>query len=148
MSAHDLRELVRSILDQGYLMSLATADDGGVWVSDVIYIHDKDFNLFWLSDPEVRHSVALRESWEVAATITVSNNAGEENVGLQIAGVAEQLEGNDLTLATKHRLKRQKSPPERDGEVEEGDAWYRLRPTKIDIIHEPLFGFEKKILEL
>ena len=27
-------------------------------------------------------------------------------------------------------------------------SWYRLRPTKIDLIHQPLFGFEKKFLEL
>lgn len=42
----DLRELAKSILDQGYLMSLGTADSGGVWVSDVIYIHDADFTIY------------------------------------------------------------------------------------------------------
>jgi uncharacterized protein YhbP (UPF0306 family) len=145
---HDLRELAKSILGQGYLMNLGTVDSGGVWVSDVIYIHDDAFNLFWLSDPEVRHSKAVQKNPKVAATITISNNAGEQNIGLQIEGVAEKLEGNNLELATQHRLKRKKAPPTRDGEVEEGDSWYRLRPTKIEIIHEPHFGFEKQILEL
>lgn len=144
----DVRELVKSILEQGYLMSLGTVDDGGVWVSDVIYIHDDDFNLFWLSDPDVRHSRAIQGNPKVAATITVSNNAGEENIGLQIEGVAEKLEGNNLALATQHRLKRKKSPPTRGGEVEEGESWYRLRPTKIEVIHEPRFGFDKQILKL
>lgn len=144
----DLQELVKSILEQGYLMSLGTVDDGGVWVSDVIYLHDDDFNLFWLSDPEVRHSRAVLVNPKVSATITVSNNAGEPNIGLQIEGVVEKLEGNNLELATQHRSKRKKSPPARDGEVEEGDSWYRLRPTKIEIIHESHFGFEKQVLEL
>lgn len=144
----DLRALVQSILEQGYLMSLGTADGGGVWVSDVIYLHDKDFHIYWLSDSAARHSKAIQENPWVAATITVSNNAGEVNVGLQIEGVAEKLEGNNLVLATQHRLKRKKAPPTRDGEVEEGESWYRLRPTKIEIIHEPAFGFEKKVLEL
>lgn len=129
-------------------MSLGTIDDGGVWVSDVIYLHDGDCNLFWLSDPDVRHSRAIRKNPNVAATITVSNNAGEENIGLQIKGVAERLDGNNFALATEHRLKRKKSPPTRDGEVEEGESWYCLRPAKIEIIHEPLFGFDKKVLEL
>ena len=145
---HDLRELTKSILEQGYLMSLGTVDSDGVWVSDVIYLHDDAFNLFWLSDPEARHSRAVLLNPKVAATITVSNNTGEPNVGLQIAGVAEKLEGNNLALATEHRLKRKKSPPITDGEVEEGDSWYRLRPTKIEVIHEPSFGFEKQVLGL
>ena len=144
----DLRELAKSILDQGYLMSLGTADDGGVWVSDVIYIHDDEFTLYWLSDAEARHSKAVEKNPKVAATITVSNNAGEENVGLQIEGVVQKLEGNNLGLATKHCLKRKKAPPTKDGEVEEGDSWYRLRSTKIEIIYEPEFGFDKKALEL
>lgn len=129
-------------------MSLGTVDDSGVWVSDVIYIHDADFTTYWLSDPAARHSKAIRENPRVAATITVSNSAGEANVGLQIAGTAEQLKGTDLGLATRHRLKRKKPPPASDGEVEEGDAWYRLRPEKLEVIYEPLFGFEKRILEL
>ena len=145
---NDLRELVQTILAQGYLMSLGTIDDGGVWVSDVIYIHDDALNIFWLSDPDVRHSIAIRQNPKVSATITVSNNAGEPNVGLQVEGIAEKLEGNNLALAAKHRLKRKKNLPAQDGEVEGGDSGYRLRPTKIEIIHEPRFGFDKQILEL
>ena len=129
-------------------MSLGTLDGGGVWVSDVIYIHDDAFNLYWLSDSETRHSRAIQGNAKIAATITVSNNPGEENVGLQIEGIAERLEGNNLALATQHRLKRKKNPSTRDGEVEEGESWYRLRPTKIEIIYEPLFGFDKKALQL
>lgn len=78
----------------------------------------------------------------------MSNNAGEANVGLQITGTVEQLEDTNLALATRHRLKRKKPPPAAEGEVEEGDAWYRLKPQKIEVIYEPAFGFEKKILEL
>lgn len=144
----ELRELVKSILEQGYLMSLGTFDKNGVWVSDVIYIHDDDFNLYWLSSPKTRHSQALRKNRKVAATVTVSNNAGEDNVGLQIEGTAEELKGNNLALATKHRLKRKKNPPIKDGEVEEGESWYCLRPAKIEVIYEPSFGFEKKIFNL
>ena len=144
----DVRVLVKSILEQGYLMSLGTVDNVGVWVSDVIYLHDADFNIFWLSDPDARHSKAIRENPKVAATVTISNSAGEENVGLQIAGTVDELEGNNLALATQHRLKRKKEPPTRDGEVEEGDRWYRLRPKRIEVIYEPAFGFEKKTLKL
>lgn len=40
--------------------------------------------LFWISETETRHSKAIAKNNYVAATITVSNNPGEDNIGLQI----------------------------------------------------------------
>jgi len=40
MAEKNLRKLVKQILDKGYLMSLATVDGSGPWVSDVIYVAD------------------------------------------------------------------------------------------------------------
>ena len=144
----DLKKLAQSILDQGYLMSLGTLDDGGVWVSDVIYVHDDNFNIYWMSDPEVRHSEAILKNNKVAATITISNTLGEKNVGLQIEGRAEKIEGNDFGIATLYYTKRKKPIPNENDDILQGDSWYRLTPTKIEIIYEPEFGFEKKKLEL
>lgn len=55
----DTRKKVLEILEKGYLMSLATVDEGGVWVADVIYVYDDAFTLYWMSSLEVRHSQAL-----------------------------------------------------------------------------------------
>ena len=38
-----LKELIKEVLEKGYLMSLATSDGGGVWVADVIYVYDDEF---------------------------------------------------------------------------------------------------------
>lgn len=46
MDKNKIKNLIKEVLDQGYLMSLATVDDGGVWVSDVIYIYDDNFNIY------------------------------------------------------------------------------------------------------
>ena len=45
----DLKKLVREVLEKGYLMSLGICDSGGVWVSDVIYVHNDNFEIFWIS---------------------------------------------------------------------------------------------------
>ena len=82
MDRSELVELAKSILDKGYLMSLGVTDESGVWVCDVIYVHDDAMNVYWVSDPEVRHSQAIHKNGQVAATITVSNNPGEDNVGI------------------------------------------------------------------
>lgn len=145
----DIPNLIRSVLEKGYLMHIAISDASGPWVSDVVYVHDNAFTLYWLSDQSVRHSTAIEKNPLVAATISLVNSHDDKEIGLQIMGKAEKIEGDVLDIATKHRLKRGKPAPQREGEVlGMGESWYALHPTKIEIIHVPLFGWEKKELVL
>ena len=90
----DIKELIKEVLDNGYLMNLGTLDSRGVWVCDVIYIYDKDLNIYWMSDPEARHSKALIKN-KVAGTITVSWQ-GENNLGIQFERIANKYMNIDL----------------------------------------------------
>lgn len=144
----DIRNLVKSVLDKGYLMSLATVDENGPWVADIVYVFDDNFKIYWLSQESTRHSKAIQKNPKVAASITVSNNQGEQNIGLQIQGLAEKVEGDTLEMATKHRLKRGKLAPKKEGEIlDKGESWYLLKPKRIELIYESKFGFDKKSLE-
>lgn len=136
------------VLDKGHLMSLATLDDGGVWVADVIYIYDDDLNIYWISDPEVRHSKAILKNKQVAGTITISNKSKELNLGIQFSANAEKIEGTRQDLAIKHLTKRGYPEPKETDDVLQGDSWYMLRPSKIDLVDEENFGYDKKSLEL
>ena len=130
-------------------MSLGTVDPSGPWVADVIYVHDNAFTVYWLSDVAVRHSQAIEKNPSVAATITLVCSADDKEVGLQMMGTAEKIEGDMLDIATKHRLKRGRPAPRAEGEVlGPGEAWYALTPRKIEVIHVPLFGWDKKELIL
>ncbi len=145
---NDIRQFVKEVLDKGYLMSLATTDNGGIWVCDVIYIHDDGLNIYWMSDPDTRHSQAIIANNRVAGTITVSG-AGEDNLGIQFDGIAGKIDGLRPDLATKHRAKRKKPLPEEGRDIlEDGESWYVIKPEKIELIYEKLFGFEKHKLEL
>lgn len=124
-------------------MSLATIDDGGIWAADVIYVFDDDFNIYWISDPEARHSKAILKNPKVAGTITVSG-AGEDNLGIQFEGTAQKIEGERYDLARKHYAKRNKPAPSENEDVLERDSWYILKPAKIELICERLFGFDKQ----
>ena len=143
----EIKQPIKEVLDKGYLMSIATIDDSGVWVCDVIFIHDNDLNIYWMSDPEVRHSQAIHKDSKVAGTITVSD-AGEDNFGIQFEGIAEKIEGNKHDLALRHYAKRKKVAPKESDDVLGGDSWYILRPKKIELICEKLFGFDKKKIDL
>ena len=129
-------------------MSLGTMDDGGVWVADVIYIYDGDLNIYWMSDPECRHSKAISENNKVAGTITISTKSKELNLGIQIEGNAEKIEGKRFDLVIKHLAKRGYKIPKNPIDILEGDSWYKLVPTKIERTDEEHFGFDKQELKL
>ncbi|WKZ25150.1 MAG: pyridoxamine 5'-phosphate oxidase family protein [Patescibacteria group bacterium] len=143
----DIKQLIQEVLEKGYLMSLAIVDTGGVWVADVVYIHDDELNIYWMSDPDSRHSLAILGNNRVAATIT-ANSQGEDNLGIQFDGVAEKLDGDRHDLAIKHFAKRKKPEPSSDEDILQGDSWYMLKPKNIDLIYEKLYGFKKQKFEL
>ena len=145
--AQDIKKLIREILEKGHLMTLATVDEGGVWACDVIYIYDDELNIYWMSDPDARHSRAILENENVAGTITASG-AGEDNLGIQFEGKAQKIDGPRYDLALKHYAKRKKPAPEETDDVLQGDLWYVLKPKTVELIHEELFGFEKRKMEL
>jgi uncharacterized protein YhbP (UPF0306 family) len=139
----NLDQIVRSILEKGHLISLATVDENGPWVSDLVYVFDDARNVYWLSAPDARHSQALLKNPNVAATITISTRSKEPNEALQIAGIAEKIEGDMLEMAAKHLAKRNYPPPNKEGEIlKSGASWYKLVPNKIRVNYEPLFGRE------
>ena len=144
----DIRNKVIEILKTGHLMSLGTIDGGGVWVADVIYIHDDDLNIYWMSDPECRHSKAISENSKVAGTITTSNKSKEPNLGIQIGGMAEKIDGKRFDLVIKHLAKRGYKIPKNPIDILEGDSWYKLIPTKIELTDEEHFGFDKHELKV
>ena len=142
----EIKDLIKEVLEKGYLMSLATLDNGGAWVSDVIYIHDDNLDIYWMSHAQTRHSKAILENPKIAATITV-NGPGEDNLGIQFEGVAQKIDGEREDLVEKHYNKRKKPKPIGSNGLH-GASWYIIKPTKIELIHEKHFGFDKQKLDL
>lgn len=147
MIEKSVNQLIQEVLEKGYLTSLGTVDDGGVWVCDVIYIYDDKFNLYWMSKSNVRHSMAIDKNSKVAGSITV-NLPQEDNLGTQFEGFAQRIEGQRFDLAKKHYAKRKKQEPKESDDVLGKSFWYVFKPQKIELICEKLFGFKKQILIL
>lgn len=129
-------------------MSLGTTFDGNVLVSDVVFTYDDNLNIYWMSDPDVRHSQAILQNNKVAGTITFSTKSKMPNFGIQFTGIAEKIEGERYDLAKKHFKKRNHPEPAETDDVLDGDSWYMLTPENIGLIDEENFGFKKQILNL
>ncbi len=140
-----MEALIKEVLEKGYLLSLATLDEKGIWASEVVYTFDEKFNIYWISKITARHSQAIIQHPQIAGVITISNKPEEKDFGLQIAGTAEKLEGIP-SVATAYWQKL--GNPSRASKLSEDSSWYCLKPKRIELTHQQLFGYTKKILEL
>ncbi|MBI2917525.1 MAG: pyridoxamine 5'-phosphate oxidase family protein [Chloroflexi bacterium] len=83
-----LREEVQAYLRDHNTMTLASAADGCPWAATVFYAH-RDFDLYFLSDPDSRHCREMVASPTVAATITEDYRDWRQIKGIQLEGVAQ-----------------------------------------------------------
>lgn len=142
-----LEELTVELLEQGYLMSLATTDAESIWVADVIYVHDDDLNVYWMSNTRRRHSQAIDGGHpDVAATITVTQGPQNPDLGLQMSGTAARVENPSPELLKQWFRKKQK-PEMLAGLAKlvlDEHEWYKLTPDCIELIHQPEFGYDRQ----
>jgi uncharacterized protein YhbP (UPF0306 family) len=142
----DIRERIREVLEKGYLISLGTVDDSGVWVADVIYVFDNELSIYWMSIPQSRHSLAIEKKNTIAGTITVSQTPGEKDFGIQLRGVAVKLGITvKLAIAIKYLNKTNGfSVTQIRKALKDGYKWYVLRPEFIELIDQAHFGYNKQ----
>lgn len=106
--AETLRRSVQTYLAAHNVMSLATTGPEGPWAASVFYVH-MGWKLFFLSDPESRHSLQLRTNPRVAATINPDYTDWPEIQGVQLEGTAG-LVTNPAELARGLNAYRRKYP--------------------------------------
>lgn len=133
----EIRDLSRSILERGSFISLATLDEGGVWVSGLLYVLDADYNIYWVSDENVRHSQAILKNPNVAGTVIISARPGDESEAVQISGVAELCAEVPSEAKRHYQEKRGK-------QVQIDTTWYKLTPQKVRLSYSQKFGYEKQ----
>ena len=141
----DLRSLIKEVLETGYLLALASVDEGGPWVSDVIYISDSNLNLYFISRLEFRHSKAFEKNSQAAGAITAVEKPEGQSTGVQLAGTISKVSQIPADALVRYSQKR---AGKNTWKLEPGDAWYKLTPTMFDLIYEPVFGYTKKTLKL
>lgn len=140
----DLLALTREALDVSYLMSLGVSDEQGVWVADVIFAHDDECSVYWMSGTDRRHSVAIASNPNVAAAMAATGGPEDPELAVQMSGAAETIENAPREVVLRYFRKRNKPEPAEDFVVLEDHQWYVLRPTRIELIHGALFGYDRQ----
>jgi nitroimidazol reductase NimA-like FMN-containing flavoprotein (pyridoxamine 5'-phosphate oxidase superfamily) len=84
------QDRARSLIERNSLLPLATVDVAGrPWVSPVFYLLDDDYQVYWVSDVEARHSANVRETAAVA--IVIHDVVDRQTDAVYIEGTAVEL---------------------------------------------------------
>jgi len=88
----DITQKVKYLIENNRHMVIATANNAGKpWVSPVFYVYDKNFNLYWVSSKEAKHSENIKMNSSIAIVII-----GESPSKKGIDGVYIEAEGVEL----------------------------------------------------
>lgn len=145
----DLKKLIEEILRDSRDMVLATVEGEIPWVAELVFGHDARFNLYWISDLNARHSRELEKNPNVAAVITIQPVGEVKDRGLQIQGKAYKLKEEEIVAAAREYFAKRGTPLmpttlEEVNKLSQGRSWYVLKPAKIYILDEELFGYDRK----
>ncbi len=147
-----MRAHILDFLTEHHAMTLATAGPGP-HAAAVLYAH-LEFALYWVSDPETRHSREIAAGGEIAATINRDYADFTQIRGLQLAGPAAMLTGNEAAEGLSVLTRRYPffeqfadSGGELSGALAKASVW-RFDPVHIVYVDNTRgFGF-KETLEL
>ena len=90
------REKAIQIIKENRYLTLATNAQGDGWVAPLAYVVDEKFNFYWYSAAAAKHSVQLRENPRVAIAVFNSTISSDSADGLQISGLASEVQAKDL----------------------------------------------------
>lgn len=84
-------ESAKKYFDSGRVMQLGTVHNGQPRVNSVYYVVSSNYsNVYWMSEPQRRHSKDLRSETRVAGAIAIKVNSPV--IGLQFTGEASIVE--------------------------------------------------------
>lgn len=88
------------------MMQVATCINNKPWNCTAYFAYDDDFNFYWISKPNTRHSQEIMKNPHVAGVIAYDQQPSQKAVrGLQFQGVAELLKGGEEKKASKFYVK-------------------------------------------
>ncbi len=93
-------EKAEGIFSDNKYMSLGTSTkDGKPWVAPVLYVHDEEYRMYFLSAIDSLHAENIKENQEVAISIFDSEQDIGASDGVQARGTCVMVEENEIEKA-------------------------------------------------
>jgi hypothetical protein len=139
-SQEEIRRSALAYLGEHRVMTLATTSSQGPWAAAVFYA-SREFDLYFLSANQTRHTQDLTLNPGVAAAIQEDYRDWPDIKGIQLEGVVHKLTGTDRKEAIK--LYQDKFPfiVSAGAQIQSAlrrVSWFRLRPDRLYFIDNSL----------
>lgn len=134
-------EIARKIIKDNIYMTIATADKSGEpWISPVVFGYDEDYNLYWMSDKNSKHSKLISQNNKVAIVIFDSKAPEGTGDGVYTVGRAAELLERELSKATKIHADRFGKEPTPIGKFlgESPMRYYKFTPDIFWKLQDPV----------
>lgn len=97
------QSVAKNVIANNRYMTLSTASsDGKPWISPVFFSYDDQFNLYWVSNKNSRHSTLIRQNPQVAIVIFNSQAVDGEIDAVYIeAAVSELDDAKEIDIAVE-----------------------------------------------
>lgn len=148
-----VKDEISRILDSHICGCLSTQGcNDGVYCNTVYYAFDSEYNLYFASDCNTKHSLNIAQNTNVAMCIWDEPQAyGKEHIGLQIVGHCNQISGKELFHAWILYTKRFNVFQQKIGSFENlrdklsGIRLYKINPTIIKVTNTALLGSRPEV---
>lgn len=132
----NLKQLIRDYLKTPRVMQLSTCANNHPWVCNVHYYSDDDFNIYWISTPERRHSKEIEQNPNVSITVKVHEDTPDEKyvIGISAEGAAEMMDDEDAEEIAKKYISKLDKIPTLFEDIKSGrnpHKFYRLKTQNI-----------------
>jgi len=143
----EIRRLIEDYLFEARMLQVATVRDDQPWACTVYFAFDEILNLYWISTPNRRHSEELRKNEKVAGTVVLPHTPGDPVRGMQLQGMAKELDGIEAEEAMRYYAERFGVGADRvkailDGS--DGHLCYRISPTLYVLFDEVNFSEDSR----
>ncbi len=148
--AKNLKKLIGDYLTEAKMMCLATSKGNKPWTCTLWYVHDNNWNLYFISRKNRRHSLELKENQNVAGVIVKPHlkGSGEKVAGIQFEGTAKECNLLELAKALALYLKKypiaEKIPLKLLQNISTPFTFYIIKPSSIVLFDEINFPEEPR----
>lgn len=131
----------KQIIEENIYMTIAMASKAGEpWISPVFFAYDTDFNLYWVSNKDARHSNLIRNNPKIAIVIFNSKALEGTGTGVYFEAKVSELEDTGEIEKAKNfldkRVKEEEFRIKKVGDVTGQGVWriYKAIQFKTSIL--------------
>jgi uncharacterized protein YhbP (UPF0306 family) len=82
---------ISNILKSNLYLTVATSDQNSPWISNIYFTYDNDYNFYWYSPKNSKHSIIIKENPNTALCIFNSTAVGDDVTAIYVKAKAYEV---------------------------------------------------------